>query len=111
MNTFESSITNIMKPRLRFAPSPTGQLHLGGARTALSNYLYAKKNGGQFLVRIEDTDIERSKKEHIDQICNSLQWLGLNWDEELVYQSKRREYYSNSLEDLLSCGKAYRCFA
>ena len=100
-----------MKPRLRFAPSPTGQLHLGGARTALSNYLYAKKNGGQFLVRIEDTDIERSKKEHIDQICNSLQWLGLNWDEELVYQSKRREYYSNSLEDLLSCGKAYRCFA
>ena len=100
-----------MKPRLRFAPSPTGQLHLGGARTALSNYLYAKKNGGQFLVRIEDTDIERSKKEHIDQICNSLQWLGLNWDEELVYQSKRREYYSNSLEDLLSSGKAYRCFA
>jgi len=100
-----------MKPRLRFAPSPTGQLHLGGARTALSNYLYAKKNGGQFLVRIEDTDIERSKKEHIDQICNSLQWLGLNWDEELIYQSKRREYYSNSLEDLLSSGKAYRCFA
>ena len=100
-----------MKPRLRFAPSPTGQLHLGGARTALSNYLYAKKNGGQFLVRIEDTDIERSKKEHIDQICNSLQWLGLNWDEELVYQSKRREYYSNSLENLLSSGKAYRCFA
>ena len=100
-----------MKPRLRFAPSPTGQLHLGGARTALSNYLYAKKNGGQFLVRIEDTDIERSKKEHIDQICNSLQWLGLNWDEELVYQSKRGESYNNSLEDLLSSGKAYRCFA
>ena len=100
-----------MKPRLRFAPSPTGQLHLGGARTALSNYLYAKKNGGQFLVRIEDTDIERSKKEHIDQICNSLQWLGLNWDDELIYQSKRAEYYNNSLEDLLSSGKAYRCFA
>ena len=111
MNTFESSITNIMKPRLRFAPSPTGQLHLGGARTALSNYLYAKKNGGQFLVRIEDTDLERSKKEHIDQICDSLQWLGLNWDEELVYQSKRGESYNNSLEDLLSSGKAYRCFA
>jgi len=100
-----------MKPRLRFAPSPTGQLHLGGARTALSNYLYAKKNGGQFLVRIEDTDLERSKKEHIDQICDSLQWLGLNWDEELVYQSKRGESYNNSLEDLLSSGKAYRCFA
>ena len=111
MNTFESSITNIMKPRLRFAPSPTGQLHLGGARTALSNYLYAKKNGGQFLVRIEDTDLERSKKEHIDQICDSLQWLGLNWDEELVYQSKRGESYNNSLEHLLSSGKAYRCFA
>ena len=100
-----------MKPRLRFAPSPTGQLHLGGARTALSNYLYAKKNGGQFLVRIEDTDLERSKKEHTDQICDSLQWLGLNWDEELVYQSKRGESYNNSLEDLLSSGKAYRCFA
>ena len=101
----------MMKPRLRFAPSPTGQLHLGGARTALSNYLFAKNNDGQFLVRIEDTDLERSKKEHIDQICNSLQWLGLQWDDELVYQSKRGKYYNNSLEDLLSSGKAYRCFA
>ena len=99
------------KIRVRFAPSPTGKLHLGGARTSLSNYLYAKKNGGQFLVRIEATDLDRSKKEHIDQICDSLQGLGLNWDEEMVYQSKRGESYNNSLEDLLSSGKAYRCFA
>ena len=77
-----------MKPRVRFAPSPTGQLHLGGARTALSNFLFAKNQGGKFLVRIEDTDLERSKKKYIDQICDSIQWLGLNWDEKLVYQSE-----------------------
>ena len=61
-----------MKPRVRFAPSPTGQLHFGGARTALSNYLFTKNQGGKFLVRIEDTDLERSKKEYTDQICQSL---------------------------------------
>ena len=100
-----------MNHRVRFAPSPTGQLHLGGARTALSNFLFAKNQGGQFLVRIEDTDRERSKQEHTDQICDSLSWLGLNWDDELVYQSSRTDAYKESLAALLDSGKAYRCFA
>ena len=67
-------------PRVRFAPSPTGYLHIGGARTALFNWLYAKQNKGQFLLRIEDTDLERSKAEYINQITDALSWLGLNWD-------------------------------
>ena len=100
-----------MKPRVRFAPSPTGQLHLGGARTALTNYLYAKNHGGKFLVRIEDTDLERSKNEYIDQITDSLKWLGLDWDEELVYQSANSPSYQNSLDVLMQSKKAYRCFA
>ena len=65
-----------LEPRVRFAPSPTGKLHLGGARTALFNYLFAKKNNGKFLVRIEDTDVERSKEEYTEQICSSLLWMG-----------------------------------
>ena len=72
----------------RFAPSPTGSLHLGGARTALFNWLYAKNQGGKFLLRIEDTDLLRSKNEHKEQICDSLNWLNLNWDGNIVYQSK-----------------------
>ena len=72
----------------RFAPSPTGSLHLGGARTALFNWLYAKNQGGKFLLRIEDTDLLRSKNEHKEQICHSLKWLNLNWDGDIVYQSK-----------------------
>ena len=100
-----------MNPRVRFAPSPTGQLHIGGARTALFNYLFARNQDGQFLVRIEDTDRERSKQEHTDQICDSLEWLGLNWDEELVFQSKRTERYREVADGLLEQGKAYRCFA
>lgn len=100
-----------MKPRVRFAPSPTGQLHLGGARTALSNYLFTKNQGGKFLVRIEDTDLERSKKEYIDQICQSLDWLGLKWDEELVYQSANTSVYKSYIDTLLKNSKAYMCFA
>ena len=100
-----------MKPRVRFAPSPTGQLHLGGARTALSNYLFTKNQGGKFLVRIEDTDLERSKKEYTDQICQSLDWLGLKWDEELVYQSSNTSVYKSYLDALLKNNKAYMCFA
>ena len=69
----------------RFAPSPTGSLHIGGARTALFNWLYAKSKRGLFKLRIEDTDLERSKKEYINQICESMKWLGLNWDSEIVY--------------------------
>ena len=98
-------------PRVRFAPSPTGQLHLGGARTALSNYLYAKNKGGKFLIRIEDTDFERSKKEYINQICDSLKWLGLRWDEEIVYQSDNKLLYNHWIGKMLETNKAYRCFA
>ena len=100
-----------MKPRVRFAPSPTGQLHLGGARTALSNYLFTKNQGGKFLVRIEDTDLERSKKEYTDQICQSLDWLGLKWDEELVYQSTNTSVYKSYIDALLKNNMAYMCFA
>ena len=100
-----------MKPRVRFAPSPTGQLHLGGARTALSNYLFTKNQGGKFLVRIEDTDLKRSKKEYTDQICQSLDWLGLKWDEELVYQSSNTSVYKSYIDVLLKNSKAYMCFA
>tara|TARA_B100000003_G_scaffold159123_1_gene144774 strand:+ start:866 stop:2263 length:1398 start_codon:yes stop_codon:yes gene_type:complete len=100
-----------MKPRVRFAPSPTGQLHLGGARTALSNYLFTKSQSGKFLVRIEDTDLERSKKEYTDQICQSLDWLGLKWDEELVYQSSNTSVYKSYIDALLKNNKAYKCFA
>ena len=100
-----------MKPRVRFAPSPTGQLHFGGARTALSNYLFTKNQGGKFLVRIEDTDLERSKKEYTDQICQSLDWLGLKWDEELVYQSSNTSVYKSYIDTLLKNNKAYMCFA
>ncbi|RKY90485.1 MAG: glutamate--tRNA ligase, partial [Ignavibacteriae bacterium] len=98
------------KPRVRFAPSPTGQLHLGGARTALFNWLFARKHGGILLLRIEDTDKQRSKQEFTDQICDSIKWLGLNWDEEIVYQSSRTELYKNAIEKLLETKKAYRCF-
>ena len=94
-----------MNPRVRFAPSPTGQLHIGGARTALFNFLFARKNNGQFLVRIEDTDMERSKKEHVDQICDSVEWLGLNWDEELVFQSQRTDAYRSIIDELLESGR------
>jgi len=101
---------NSKKPRVRFAPSPTGQLHLGGARTALFNWLYARKHGGKFLLRIEDTDKERSKKEFTDQICESIKWLGMDWDEEIIFQSSHTEIYKNAIDKLLETGKAYRCF-
>ena len=97
-------------PRVRFAPSPTGELHLGGARTALFNYLFAKKRGGKYFLRIEDTDIQRSKQEFVDQICYSLEWLDLKWDEPIVYQSKRRDNHHNAARQLLQAGGAYRCF-
>ena len=99
------------KPRVRFAPSPTGQLHLGGARTALFNWLFAKHNQGTFLLRIEDTDLQRSKSEYTEQICESLQWLGLNWDEDIIYQSQRSKLYKDAIDNLLENGNAYRCFA
>lgn len=94
----------------RFAPSPTGTLHLGGARTALFNWLYARNQKGKFILRIEDTDKERSTKESVDEILASLKWLGLDWDAGPFYQSERTELYGQMVERLLREGKAYRCY-
>jgi glutamyl-tRNA synthetase len=99
------------KPVLRFAPSPTGYLHIGGARTALFNWLYARHAGGQFRLRIEDTDRERSTKEAVDAILNGLTWLGLDWDGETVFQFARVARHREVAEKLLAQGKAYRCYA
>jgi len=93
--------------RVRFAPSPTGTLHIGGVRTALFNFLYARSQGGKFLLRIEDTDLERSEKVYEDEILDSLNWLGLNPDEELVRQSTRFDYYRECARALVDQGKAY----
>lgn len=93
--------------RVRFAPSPTGYLHIGGARTALFNWMYAKSQDGKFILRIEDTDRERSRKEYVDEILESLSWLGFKWDE-LYYQSERFPLYKEYAEKLVSEGKAYR---
>ena len=96
--------------RVRFAPSPTGFLHIGGVRAALFNWLYARQHGGQFLLRIEDTDLERSEKKFTDDILASLKWLGLTWDEEPIYQSQRLELYRKKAEELIEQGHAYRCY-
>ena len=97
-------------PVVRFAPSPTGYLHIGGARTALFNWLFARQNNGKFLLRIEDTDIERSKDEYVDQIKNALDWLGLDWNDEIVYQSQNNSKHQSVIEQLIKSGNAYRCF-
>jgi glutamyl-tRNA synthetase len=99
-----------MTVRTRFAPSPTGYLHIGGARTALFNYLFARHHGGQYLLRIEDTDRARSTKEAVDQILESLAWLGLNHDEPPVMQSTREARHAEVARQLLDQGKAYRCY-
>lgn len=96
--------------RTRFAPSPTGALHLGGARTALFNYLLARQTGGEFLLRLEDTDAARSQTAFADSILNGLQWLGLEWDGEVVHQSQRREQHCAAADMLLQQGHAYRCY-
>lgn len=93
--------------KVRFAPSPTGSLHIGSARTALFNWLYARNQNGQFILRIEDTDIERSDSKHIEEILASLKWLGLDWDGELFYQSKRFNVYKQKAEELAAQNKAY----
>lgn len=93
--------------RVRFAPSPTGFLHIGGARTALFNWMYARSQGGKFILRIEDTDLERSKKEYLDEILISMKWLGLDWDE-LYLQSDRFEIYRGYAKKLLDQGLAYQ---
>jgi len=96
-----------MTIRVRFAPSPTGYLHVGGARTALFNWLYARHEGGKFLLRIEDTDKERSSEEHTRVILDGLTWLGLDWDEELVFQGARIKRHQEVADKLLAEGKAY----
>src|SRR5256714_11461136 len=96
-----------MTPRVRFAPSPTGYLHVGGARTALLNWLYARHTGGQFLLRIEDTDKARSTEEHTKVILDGLTWLGLDWDEEPVFQGARVKRHQEIADRLLGEGKAY----
>ncbi len=99
-----------MEVRTRFAPSPTGYLHIGGARTALFNYLFARHNGGKFVLRIEDTDRERSKEEYTEAILEDMRWLGLEWDEGPFYQSQRFDLYREHAERLLKEGLAYRCY-
>ncbi|MFZ0219943.1 MAG: glutamate--tRNA ligase [Candidatus Aquirickettsiella sp.] len=99
-----------MKIRTRFAPSPTGYLHIGGVRTALYSWLYAKKQQGQFILRIEDTDTERSTAEATDVILQGLEWLGLDYDEGPIFQSQRLARYQEVLEQLLNEKKAYRCY-
>ena len=94
----------------RFAPSPTGTLHIGGARTALFNWLYARHTGGKFLLRIEDTDRERSKPEHTDAILGSLKWLELDWDGEPLFQFARADRHREVARQLLAEGKAYNCY-
>src|SRR5512134_2294405 len=96
--------------KLRFAPSPTGFLHVGGARTAIFNLLHARRYGGRMLLRIEDTDVERSRQHHAEQIITSLQWLGVEWDEGPVYQSDRLGRYRERADELVASGKAYRCY-
>src|SRR3954467_10348348 len=97
-------------PRVRFAPSPTGYLHVGGARTALINWLFVKKYGGQFLLRIEDTDKARSTDDKTRAIFEGLTWLGLTWDEDVVFQGANLARHQADARRLLDGGKAYRCF-
>lgn len=100
-----------MTVKTRFAPSPTGFLHVGGARTALYSWLYAKHAGGEFVLRIEDTDLERSTQEAIDAIIEGMEWLGLDWDEGPYYQTKRFDRYNEVVDQLLAEDKAYKCYA
>jgi glutamyl-tRNA synthetase len=104
-------MTDNQRPVVRFAPSPTGYLHIGGARTALFNWLFAKHAGGTFLLRIEDTDRERSTPEAVDAILNGMAWLGLEWDGQTVYQFARADRHREVANQLLAEGKAYRCYA
>ena len=96
--------------RVRFAPSPTGYLHLGGARTALYNWLWARKNRGVFILRVEDTDVERSTDESVQEILDGLTWLGFNWDEGPYFQSENLPKHVEAAHQLLDTGNAYRCF-
>ena len=94
----------------RFAPSPTGFLHIGGARTALFNWLFARANGGKFLLRIEDTDRARSTQPAIDAILAGMTWLGLDWDGDAVFQFARAERHAAVAHEMVAAGHAYRCY-
>jgi glutamyl-tRNA synthetase len=96
--------------KVRFAPSPTGFLHIGGVRTALFNWLFARHHGGKFVLRIEDTDVSRSTEESIQEIIEAMQWLGLDWDEGPYRQMERQDIYNEKVKLLLEKGKAYRCY-
>ncbi len=102
--------TNIMSITTRFAPSPTGYLHVGGARTALFSWLYARKHGGQFILRIEDTDLERSTQASVDAILQGMTWLGLEYDQGPFYQTHRFDRYKEIIQQLLDQGDAYYCY-
>ena len=106
----EESETDLHPVRVRFAPSPTGYLHLGGARTALYNWLWAKKCGGVFILRVEDTDMERSTQDSVEEIVEGLKWLGLDWDEGPHFQTQNLDKHKEAAFKLLSEGQAYRCF-
>lgn len=99
------------KIRTRIAPSPTGFLHLGTARTALYSWAYARHHGGEFVLRIEDTDVARSTQDSVDQIIAAMNWLGLDYDEGPIYQMQRLDRYQAVIEELIAAGKAYRCYA
>ena len=99
-----------MTVRTRFAPSPTGFLHIGGARTALFSWAFARKHAGQFILRIEDTDVARSTPEAVQAILDGMSWLGLEWDEGPIYQMQRMDRYKEVIQKLLDEGKAYRCY-
>ncbi len=103
-------MSEVLKPRVRFAPSPTGYLHVGGARTALFNWLFARHTGGTFILRIEDTDFERSSEAMVEGIVEGMRWLGLDWDEGPFFQSKRLDLYTATAEKLIASGHAYPCF-
>ena len=100
-----------MTVKTRFAPSPTGYLHVGGARTALYSWLFAKNQGGEFVLRIEDTDFERNSQEAVDAILEGMQWMGMEWDEGPYFQSKRFDRYNEMVDKLLAEDKAYKCYA
>ena len=96
--------------RTRFAPSPTGFLHIGGARTALFSWAYAKHNHGEFVLRIEDTDLERSTQDSVNSIIDAMNWLGFDYDEGPFYQTKRMERYKSVISQMLKDKTAYHCY-
>ena len=100
-----------MNIRTRFAPSPTGFLHIGGARTALFSWAYARRHGGAFVLRIEDTDLERSTELSVNAILEGMKWLGLDWDEGPFFQMQRLARYREVAEQLIASGNAYPCWA